>query len=58
MDQRQLDDRLFPVGAASGGTFLVESNEWLNSNKYVPKSKVVVAGVVVGQKDGDRKSVV
>jgi starvation-inducible outer membrane lipoprotein len=52
VDQRQLDDRLFPVGAASGGTFLVESDQWLNSNKYVPKSTVVVAGVVVGQKDG------
>jgi starvation-inducible outer membrane lipoprotein len=52
VDQRQLDARLYPVGAASGGTFLVESEEWLNSNVYVPKSKVVVAGVVQGQKDG------
>jgi starvation-inducible outer membrane lipoprotein len=52
VDQRQLDSRFYPVGAASGGTFLVESGEWLNSNIYVPKSKVVVAGVVVGQKDG------
>jgi len=52
VDQRQLDNRFFPVGAASGGTFLVESDEWLNSNKYVPKSKVVVAGVVEGRKDG------
>lgn len=52
VDQRQLDDRLFPVGAASGGTFLVESDEWLTSTKYLPKSKVVVAGVVEGQKDG------
>ena len=52
VDQRQLDNRLFPVGAASGGTFLVESDEWLTSTKYLPKSKVVVAGVVEGQKDG------
>ena len=52
VDQRQLDDRFYPVGAASGGTFLVESDEWLTSSKYVPKSKVVVAGVVEGQKDG------
>jgi starvation-inducible outer membrane lipoprotein len=52
MDQRQLDDRLYPVGTASGGTFLVESDEWLNSNKYLPRSKVVVAGVVEGRKDG------
>ena len=52
VDQRQLDNRFFPVGTASGGTFLVESDEWLNSSKYVPKSKVVVAGVVAGRKDG------
>jgi starvation-inducible outer membrane lipoprotein len=52
VDQRQLDDRFYPVGTASGGTFTVESDEWLNSNIYVPKSKVVVAGVVVGRKDG------
>jgi len=52
VDQRQLDSRLFPIGTTSGGTFLVESDEWLNSNWYVPKSKVVVAGVVDGAKDG------
>jgi len=52
VDQRQLDDRLYPIGTSSGGTFLVESDEWLNSNWYVPKSKVVVAGVVQGEKDG------
>ncbi len=52
VDQRHLNDRLFPVGTASGGTFLVESDEWLNSNWYLPKSKVVVAGTVVGAKDG------
>jgi starvation-inducible outer membrane lipoprotein len=52
VDQRQLDDRFYPVGADSGGIFLVGSDGWLNSNKYVPKSKVVVAGVVEGQKDG------
>ena len=52
VDQRPLDDRLYPVGDASGGAFLVESDVWLNSNQYVPKSKVVVAGVVEGQKDG------
>jgi len=52
VDQRPLDDRLYPVGDASGGAFLVESDVWLNSNQYVPKSKVVVAGVVGGQKDG------
>jgi starvation-inducible outer membrane lipoprotein len=52
VDQRPLDDRLYPVGAASGGTFVVSSDVWLNSNVYVPKSKVVVAGVVEGAKDG------
>jgi starvation-inducible outer membrane lipoprotein len=52
VDQRRLDDRLYPIGATSGGTFLVESDEWLNSNWYVPKSKVVVAGVVQGEKNG------
>jgi starvation-inducible outer membrane lipoprotein len=52
VDQRQLDDRFYPVGATSGGTFLVLSDVWLNSNEYLPKSKVVVAGVVEGEKDG------
>jgi starvation-inducible outer membrane lipoprotein len=52
VDQRSLDSRLFPVGSASGGTFLVESEEWLDSSYYLPKSKVVVAGVVEGEKDG------
>jgi starvation-inducible outer membrane lipoprotein len=52
VDQRRLDSRLYPVGTTSGGSFAVESNEWLNSNWYLPKSKVVVAGVVEGRKDG------
>lgn len=52
VDQRQLNQQLFPIGTVSGGTFLVESDEWLNSNWYVPKSRVVVAGVVEGAKDG------
>ena len=52
VDQQQLDDRFYPVSAASGGTFLVESAVWLNSNEFLPKSKVVVAGVVEGEKDG------
>ena len=29
VDQRQLDARLYPIGAASGGTFLVQSETWL-----------------------------
>ncbi len=52
VDQRTLDARLFPIGTASGGTFLVESEKWLDSNYYLPKSKVVVAGAVEGAKDG------
>jgi outer membrane lipoprotein len=52
VDQRQLGRRLYPVGDTSGGSFAVESNHWLDSNWYLPKSKVVVAGVVEGQKNG------
>jgi outer membrane lipoprotein len=52
VDQRQLDERLNPVGDISGGSFAVESDQWLNSEWYLPKSKVVVAGVVQGHKDG------
>jgi starvation-inducible outer membrane lipoprotein len=52
MDQHDLDSHLFPGGGASGGTFLVESDEWLNPTTYQPKSKVTVAGVVAGQKNG------
>ena len=44
--------RLYPIGAASGGTFLVQSEVWLNPSEYQPKSKVVVAGVVEGEQDG------
>lgn len=52
VDQRQMDERFYPIGATSGGTFLVESDEWLNSKWYLPKSKVVVAGLVEGARDG------
>jgi starvation-inducible outer membrane lipoprotein len=52
MDQHELDSHLFPSGAASGGTFLVESDEWLSPSAYQPKSKVTVAGVVAGKKNG------
>ena len=52
VDQRDLDSHLFPAAGASGGTFLVESDEWLNPNTYLPKSTVTVAGVVAGQKNG------
>ena len=52
LDQHDLDNRLFPGGGASGGTFLVESDEWLSPGTYLPKSKVTVAGVVSGQRNG------
>ena len=52
LDQHDLDSHLFPGGGASGGTFLVESDEWLNPATYQPKSKVTVAGVVAGQRNG------
>ena len=52
VDQRQLDERLYPAGTASGGTFLVASDVWLNPDEYQPKSKVVVAGFVEGLEDG------
>ena len=51
VDQRQLDSRLYPMGTTSGGTFAVKSEKWLNSNWYIPKAKVVVAGLVEGKKD-------
>jgi len=52
VDQHDLDRNLFPGGAASGGTFMVESDEWLSPSAFQPQSKVVVAGAVVGKKDG------
>ncbi len=52
VDQHDLDRQRFPAGAASGGTFLVESAEWLNPASYQPKSKITVAGVVLGQRNG------
>jgi starvation-inducible outer membrane lipoprotein len=52
VDQRALDPMNYPIGDSSGGTFLVESDQWLNSNYYLPKAPVTVAGVVKGSKDG------
>jgi starvation-inducible outer membrane lipoprotein len=52
VDQRRLDRQLFPSGAASGGTFLVESAGFLSPATYQPGSKVTVAGLVAGRKDG------
>jgi starvation-inducible outer membrane lipoprotein len=53
VNQMRLDEQLRPVhGAASGGTFLVESSRWLDPGEYVQKRKVTVAGVVEGRRDG------
>ncbi len=51
VDQRRLNNQFYPVGTTSGGSFAVESDKWLNSNWYLPRSKVVVAGVVEGRKE-------
>src|SRR4030042_2467867 len=51
--QKELDPQLRPVDApVDGGTFLVESGNWLSPDSYVPKRKVTVAGEVLGQRDG------
>jgi starvation-inducible outer membrane lipoprotein len=52
VDQHDLDNHLFPAAAASGGTFLVASDERLSPGTYLPKSKVTITGVVAGQKNG------
>jgi starvation-inducible outer membrane lipoprotein len=52
VDQRDLDGKFYPAGKISGGTFLVESSKWLSPSQYQPQSKVAVAGVVAGKKDG------
>jgi starvation-inducible outer membrane lipoprotein len=52
VDQHDLNANNFPAAKASGGTFLVASDRWLSPEKYQPKSKVSVAGVVAGGKNG------
>lgn len=51
VNQQELDEHFFPAGQASGGTFLVASDQWLSPAQYQPKSKVTVSGVVQGQRD-------
>jgi len=41
-----------PRGGPSGGTFLVESDQWLSPGTFQPKSTVKVAGEVKGRRDG------
>ena len=60
VNQFDLDDSLYPaaaglvssVGGKSGGTFLVESDEYLSPATYQPGSRVTVTGVVAGQRRG------
>lgn len=52
VNQRELDPRLQPYGPGYGGTFYVESDEFLSPSYYVANRKVTVAGVVQGRLDG------
>lgn len=53
VDQRPLDPRNQPLRASpSGGTFAVESDQWLPSYQYMSKRAVTVAGLVEGKANG------
>lgn len=52
VNQQEINRLGDPRGAPSGGTFVVESDQYLNPNTYQPRSTVKVAGVVQGRKDG------
>lgn len=54
MTVNQQDLRMLgnPKGVPSGGTFVVESYQWLNPDTFQPKSTVKVAGEVMGRKNG------
>jgi starvation-inducible outer membrane lipoprotein len=52
VNQQELSRLGDPQGAPSGGTFVVESDKYLDPNIYQPKSTVKVAGVVKGRRDG------
>jgi starvation-inducible outer membrane lipoprotein len=52
VNQQEMSQLGNPRGAPSGGTFVVQSDQWLNPNTYQPRSTVKVAGVVMGTRDG------
>ncbi len=52
VNQQELSMLGNPKGAPSGGTFLVESDQWLSPSTFQPKSAVKVAGEVKGRRDG------
>jgi starvation-inducible outer membrane lipoprotein len=49
VNQQELNRLGDPRGAPSGGTFVVESGQWLSPSTYQPKSTVKVAGEVKGR---------
>jgi starvation-inducible outer membrane lipoprotein len=51
VSQRELDKLYEYKTVPSGGTFVVESDEWLSPSTYQPKSTVKVAGEVIGRKN-------
>ncbi len=52
VNQQEINRLGDPRGAPSGGTFVVESDQWLSPSTYQPKSTVIVAGEVKGRRDG------
>ena len=53
ISQKPVDVRLRPLEKApAGGQFLVESEQWLAPDAYVPQRKITVAGVVSGSRQG------
>ncbi len=52
VNQMALDAQERPIeGAPSGGTFMVQSDRWLNPDDYVAKRLVTVAGEVKGRQE-------
>jgi len=52
LSQRDMDKLYEYKPVPSGGTFVVESDEWLSPSTYQPKSTVKVAGEVIGRRNG------
>lgn len=52
VNQQEMGSLGDPKGAPSGGTFLVESDQWLSPGTYQPRSTVKVAGIVKGRQNG------
>ena len=50
VNQQEMNMLGDPRGAPSGGTFVVESAQYLSPDTYQPKSTVKVAGVVQGRR--------